>query len=78
MFGNRGIYHEGWTAVTRHKTPWIVVGETTPPLDDDNWELYDTSKDWSQANDLAKEMPEKPGADHGDITNRNVVSCTFD
>jgi arylsulfatase len=22
MFGNRGIYHKGWTAVTRHKTPW--------------------------------------------------------
>ena len=26
MFGNRGIYHEGWTAVTRHKTPWLLVG----------------------------------------------------
>jgi arylsulfatase A-like enzyme len=24
MFGNRGIYHKGWTAVTRHKTPWIA------------------------------------------------------
>ncbi len=22
MFCNRGIYHEGWTAVTRHCTPW--------------------------------------------------------
>jgi arylsulfatase A-like enzyme len=59
MFGNRGIYHEGWTAVTRHKTPWLLVGEKTPAFDDDNWELYDTSKDWSQANNLAKQMPEK-------------------
>jgi arylsulfatase A-like enzyme len=59
MFGNRGIYHKGWTAVTRHKTPWLLVGEKTPAFDDDNWELYDTSKDWSQANDLAKQMPEK-------------------
>ncbi len=59
MFGNRGIYHKGWTAVTRHKTPWLLVGETTPPFDDDVWELYDTSKDWSQANNLAKAMPEK-------------------
>jgi len=59
MFGNRGIYHKGWTAVTRHKTPWILVGEKTPAFDDDVWELYDTSKDWSQANDLAKQMPEK-------------------
>jgi arylsulfatase len=59
MFGNRGIYHKGWTAVTRHKTPWILIGEVTPAFDDDRWELYDTSKDWSQANDLSKQMPEK-------------------
>ena len=59
MFGNRGIYHNGWTAVTRHKTPWLLVGEKTPAFDDDVWELYDTTKDWSQANDLSKEMPEK-------------------
>jgi arylsulfatase A-like enzyme len=58
MFCNRGIYHQGWTAVTRHSTPWVVGGEL-PPLDDDVWELYDTSTDWSQAHDLAGEMPEK-------------------
>ena len=59
MFGNRGIYHKGWTAVTRHKTPWLLVGEKTPAFDDDVWELYDTNKDWTQANDLSKQMPEK-------------------
>jgi len=59
MFGNRGIYHKGWTAVTKHATPWVLVGRKTVALDDDVWELYDTSKDWSQANDLAKQMPEK-------------------
>ncbi|HEV2117957.1 MAG TPA: arylsulfatase [Terriglobales bacterium] len=59
MFGNRGIYHKGWTAVTRHKTPWLLIGEKTPAFDDDVWELYDTSQDWSQAKDLSKEMPEK-------------------
>ena len=59
MFGNRGIYHKGWTAVTRHKTPWLLIGEKVPAFDDDVWELYDTSKDWSQANNLAKQMPEK-------------------
>jgi len=59
MFGNRGIYHKGWTAVTRHKTPWLLVGEKTPPFDDDVWELYDTTKDWSQSKNLAKEMPAK-------------------
>jgi arylsulfatase A-like enzyme len=59
MFGNRGIYHKGWTAVTRHKTPWILVGEQAPAFDDDRWELYDTTTDWSQARDLAKEHPDK-------------------
>lgn len=54
---NRGIYHKGWTAVTRHSLPW-VPGEL-PPIDDDVWELYDTTTDWSQAHDLAAEQPEK-------------------
>ena len=57
MFCNRGIYHEGWTGVTRHSTPWVMA--PLPPLQDDVWELYDTSSDWSQAHDLAPEMPEK-------------------
>jgi arylsulfatase A-like enzyme len=57
MFCNRGIYHQGWTAVTRHSTPWVV--EPLPSFSDDVWELYDTSSDWSQAHDLAREMPEK-------------------
>jgi arylsulfatase len=59
MFGNRGIYHKGWTAVTRHKTPWLLVGENPPAFDDDVWELYDTAKDWSQAKNLAQENPKK-------------------
>ena len=59
MFGNRGIYHKGWTAVTRHKTPWLLIGETVPALDDDVWELYDTNKDWTQANNVAKRFPDK-------------------
>lgn len=58
MFGNRGIYDHGWTAVTRHRTPWILDGATRP-LDADVWELYDTSTDWTQAHDLAAEMPGK-------------------
>ncbi len=57
MFCNRGIYHEGWTAVTRHSTPWVMGA--LPPLEDDVWELYDTNTDWSQAHNLAAEMPEK-------------------
>jgi arylsulfatase len=57
MFCNRGIYHEGWTAVTRHSIPWVTTPEL-PAFDDDVWELYGPD-DWSQAHDLAAEMPEK-------------------
>ena len=53
MFGNRGIYYKGWSAVTKHHTPWEMVGAKLPALDDDVWELYDGSKDWTQADDLA-------------------------
>src|SRR6266478_6485953 len=53
MFVNRGIYHKGWTAVTRHSTPWVTNAKL-PAYDNDVWELYDTATDWSQANDLSK------------------------
>lgn len=58
VMGNRAIYHKGWTAVTKHYTPWASMG-ARPPLNDDVWELYNTNEDWSQSHDLAKEMPEK-------------------
>ena len=59
MFGNRGIYYKGWTAVTKHRTPWELGAAKTVPFDDDNWELYDTTKDWTQAQDLSKQNPDK-------------------
>ncbi len=59
MFCNRGIYHQGWTAVTKHGVPWMLVGQEKPALDDDVWELYDTTTDWTQARNLAAEQPEK-------------------
>ena len=58
MFCNRGIYHQGWTAVTRHSTPW-VGDRRCRAFDDDVWELYDTNTDWTQAHDVATEHPEK-------------------
>ena len=58
MFGNRGIYHRGWSAVTKHKTPWVMVGGVMPAFDDDVWELYDGNHDFSQARDLAADDPE--------------------
>src|SRR4029079_15125001 len=54
MFVNRGIYHRGWTAVTRHSTPWVMA--PLPPLDDDVWELYGPD-DWTQARYIAVTNP---------------------
>ena len=58
MFGNRGVYHKGWSAVTKHKIPWVMVGGKMPAFDDDVWELYDGREDYSQARNLAAEQPE--------------------
>ncbi len=57
MFGNRGIYHDGWVACTRHSIPWLMV--PLPPVKDDVWELYNVNDDFSEANDLAKQNPAK-------------------
>jgi arylsulfatase len=52
----RRIYHQGWTAVTRHRTAWRA--DQPPPFDADVWELYGP-EDWTQAKDIAAENPEK-------------------
>ena len=59
MFANRGIYHRGWSAVTKHRTPWIMVGGKLPAFDEDVWELYDGTSDYSQARDLVADQPER-------------------
>ena len=59
MFGNRGVYHKGWSAVTKHRTPWIMGAAQIPAFDDDVWELYDGTQDWTQSKDLSKEMPDR-------------------
>jgi len=57
MFGNRGIYDNGWVACTRHSIPWLIA--PNPPLKDDVWELYNVDEDFSEANNLAAKNPEK-------------------
>ncbi|KQQ92983.1 arylsulfatase [Leifsonia sp. Leaf325] len=56
MLGNRAIFHKGWTAVAKHKDPWLASGHG---LDDDVWELYNVDEDWTQSNDLAAQEPAK-------------------
>lgn len=57
IFGNRAIYHDGWLAGTVHKAPWEAKPRAA--FEDDTWELYDTRGDFSLANDLAKQSPDK-------------------
>lgn len=51
MLGHRGIWKDGWKAVTHH-TPGT-------PFDDDTWELYHLADDFSEFEDLAAREPAK-------------------
>jgi hypothetical protein len=61
MFGNRGIYHDGWYACTTPPAPPWLMGTTKMPdvVNGYKWELYNIKDDYSQANDLAAAMPDK-------------------
>jgi arylsulfatase len=61
MFGNRGIYHEGWYACTTPPAaPWLMsLGKLPDVVNGFKWELYNLKEDFSQANDLAAKMPDK-------------------
>jgi len=51
MLGNRGIWCDGWKAVSNHVD--------SPCFDEDIWELYHTDEDFSEANDLSGQHPDK-------------------
>ena len=57
IFGNRGIYHNGWLAGTVHRVPWEY--KPRHPLLEDEWELYNADVDFSLSNDLAAKEPAK-------------------
>ena len=54
MLGSRGIWHDGWKAVTTHPT---ISG--WGHFNDDAWELYHTEVDRAELHDLADEQPDK-------------------
>ena len=69
IMASRGIYHNGWFASAfGPRSPWQPglpqgffdeKGQLAWTPDDDTWELYNLDEDWSQANDLSAQMPEK-------------------
>jgi hypothetical protein len=54
MFGQRGLWHEGWKVVTEHG-PMVGLGN----FDDDTWQLFHTDDDRAESHDLAEQHPEK-------------------
>jgi arylsulfatase A-like enzyme len=54
MLGSRGIWHDGWKAITNHPT---IAGWSH--FNDDEWELYHTDVDRSELHNLAEQHPEK-------------------
>jgi len=58
LWGNHGIYHEGWKAVVLHKkVSWDIHSAVS--FDQDTWELYDVRKDPGEVHDLSAKYPEK-------------------
>jgi arylsulfatase A-like enzyme len=59
MMGNRAIYHDDWMASARSGLlPWVYAGSSENMMQQP-WELYDLSKDYSEANNLARQYPDK-------------------
>ncbi len=62
MFGSRAIYHDEWVAVAPPVVdPW-ALSLAPPPTDvmsGFRWQLCSIAEDWSQAKDLAAQMPDK-------------------
>ena len=56
MFGNRGVYQNGWFAGTVHVKPWAGVENRFP---EDKWQLYFVARDFSMSTDLAAKYPDK-------------------
>jgi arylsulfatase len=54
MLGSRGIWHEGWKAISTHPT---ISGWSH--FNDDTWELYNVDVDRAEVHDLADQHPDK-------------------
>ncbi len=58
IFSNRSMYVDGWKANAQHTFPWrqdFAPGN----WENDKWELYNLTEDFSEAIDLAEEYPDK-------------------
>ncbi len=63
MMGSRSIYHQGWKATTNHISSGVLDEEELATgsrnFEEDRWELFDLSADFSEAVDRAGDEPEQ-------------------
>jgi len=61
MMGQWALYQDGWLLSTKvDRAPWDAFGPANPdPLNNQVFQLYDLTKDFTQSNDLAAQHPEK-------------------
>jgi arylsulfatase len=60
MLGNRAIYHDGWMAASRSGSlPWVYSNQPPPDPNKQPWELYDLRHDFSEADNIATQNPQK-------------------
>ena len=76
MFGNRGIYHKGWTAVTRHTTPWLRSATRSAALRRRRLGALRHHHDWTQAHDLAAEHAREAARAAAAVADRGDASTT--
>jgi len=61
MMGQWALYDDGWLLSTKvNRAPWEAFGVANPdPLNNQVFQLYDLSKSWNQADDIAAQNPAK-------------------
>ena len=60
ILGNRALYHDGWIASCFHgRLPWIRFAGYEFDGEEERWELYNITEDFSQSKDLAHVYPDK-------------------
>jgi arylsulfatase len=59
--GQWALYNDGWLLSTKvNRAPWQAFGPANPdPLNNQVFQLYDLSKDFSQTDDVAAKYPQK-------------------
>ena len=59
VFGSRAIYHNGWFASADHgRLPWTPPAFMAPPIEKDQWQLFDLRADPIQAQDVSQQEPQ--------------------